>query len=130
MKRHYAVPMFCLALTMLFKPAHSQTKAILFEGIIVTGYVDNGGYLNCTGPSIKMIKKPYTLFLGLLPSLKIKEDKVIAGAPKNSILTPFLGFGFTAAFHHLAVQLPAYYTNKTAAKDGRWKMGVGLGYKF
>ncbi|MHA4896369.1 hypothetical protein ACXZ1K_16565 [Pedobacter sp. PWIIR3] len=130
MKRKYVVLITCLALTMHFSTAESQTKAVLFEGTIVTGYVDHGGYLNCTGPSIKMIKKPYTLFLGLLPSLKIKEDQVAAGATRNSILTPFLGFGFTAAFHHLAVQLPAYYTNKTAAKDGKWKMGIGLGYKF
>lgn len=130
MKRNYAVLIVCLALTMQFSSAKSQTKAVLFEGIIVTGYVDHGGYLNCTGPSIKMIKKPYTFFLGLLPSLKIKEDKAVSGVTRNSVLTPFLGFGFTAAFRHLAVQLPVYYTNKTATQDGKWKMGVGLGYKF
>ena len=130
MKRIYAVTAVCLALTMHFSPAKSQTKAVLFEGIVVTGYVDHGGYLNCTGPSLKITKKPYTFFLGLLPSLKIKEDKPVAGATRNSILTPFLGFGFTAAFHHVALQLPVYYTNKTATQDGKWKMGVGLGYKF
>jgi hypothetical protein len=130
MKKNYTALAACLALTMLSGSAKSQTKATLFEGIIVTGYVDHGGYLNCTGPSIKMTKKPYTLFLGLLPSLKIKEDKVAAGTTRNSVLTPFLGFGFTAAFHHLAVQLPVYYTNKNAAQDGRWKIGAGLGYKF
>lgn len=120
----------CIALTLSFFSAQSQTKAVLFEGILVTGYIDHGAFINCTGPSIKFSKKPYTVLLGLLPSLRIKEDKVAAGATKNAALTPNLGFGLTAVFRHLAVQLPLYYNPKTATKNGEWNPGVGLGYKF
>ncbi|MNT98864.1 hypothetical protein D3C72_2415540 [compost metagenome] len=66
----------------------------------------------------------------MLPSLRIKEDKVAAGATKNAALTPNLGFGLTAAFRHLAIQVPFYYNTKTATKNGEWNPGVGLGYKF
>lgn len=120
----------CLVLTMFFFSAKAQTKAVLFDGILTAGYVDNGAFINCAGPSIKFSKKPYTVLLGMLPSLRIKEDKVAAGATKNSVLTPNLGFGLTAAFRHIAVQLPVFYNAKTAAKNGEWNLGVGLGYKF
>lgn len=120
----------CLVLTMFFFSAKAQTKVVLFEGILTAGYVDHGAFINCTGPCIKFSKKPYTVLLGMLPSLRIKEDKVAAGATKNSALTPNLGFGLTAAFHHLAVQVPLYYNAKTATKNGEWNPGFGLGYKF
>jgi len=120
----------CLAITMLVFNAKSQTKASLFEGIIVGGYVDHGAFVNCTGPCIKFNKKPYSLLLGLLPSLRIKKDKVPEGAPQNSVFTPNLGVGLTATMHHLALQVPLYYNNKTALKDGKWNAGIGVGYKF
>lgn len=120
----------CLALTMLFFTVKAQTKAVLFEGIFVAGYVDNGAFINCAGPSIKFAKKPYAVLVGMLPSLRIKEDKVAPGAKHNSMVTPNLGFGATAVFHHVALQVPFYYNAKTAAKDGKWNVGVGLGYKF
>ncbi|MNR38790.1 hypothetical protein D3C85_1569230 [compost metagenome] len=66
----------------------------------------------------------------MLPSLRIKEDKVVAGATQNTWVTPNLGFGLTAIFSHLAVQLPFYYNNKTVVKDGKWNLGLGLGYKL
>ncbi|MGM9476065.1 hypothetical protein ACS5PU_06535 [Pedobacter sp. GSP4] len=128
--KNYVAIMGCLALTMSVFSAKAQTKAVLFDGTLVAGYVDDGAFINCTGPSIKFSKKPYTVLLGLLPSLRIKEDKVAAGAPKNKMLTPNLGFGLTAAFKHVAVQMPLYYNPKTAAKNGEWNVGVGLGYKF
>lgn len=120
----------CLVLSLFFFSAKAQTKAVLFEGILTAGYVDHGAFINCTGPSIKFSKKPYTILLGMLPSLRIKEDKVAAGATKNAALTPNLGFGITAAFRHLAIQVPLYYNTKTATKNGEWNPGVGLGYKF
>jgi len=120
----------CLALTMLVSSAKSQTKASLFEGIVVSGYVDHGAFINCTGPCIKFNKKPYSVLLGLLPSLRVKKDNVPDGAAQNSVITPNLGVGLTAAFHHIALQLPLYYNNKTALKDGKWNAGIGLGYKF
>jgi hypothetical protein len=120
----------CLALTMLLLNAKSQTKAVLFDGIVVAGYVDHGAFINCAGPSLKFTKKPYMILLGLLPSLRIKEDKVAPGATHNAALTPNLGVGLTAAFHHLALQVPIYYNAKTAVKNGKWNPGLGIGYKF
>ena len=113
---------------------YSQEKIIkgsLFEGIAVAGFVDQGVYFNCTGPAVKYIFAPKScLLLGLLPSLKLKQDKVESGKPKNSWITPSLGFGLTVVFRHIAIQLPAFYTAKTSAADGKWRLGVGMGYKF
>lgn len=70
------------------------------------------------------------ILLGLLPSLRIKKDKVAPGATRNAALTPNLGVGLTAAFRHLALQVPIYYNAKTAVKNGKWNPGLGIGYKF
>ncbi|WP_343555661.1 hypothetical protein [Sphingobacterium sp.] len=106
-------------------------KGSLFEGIAVAGYTDHGAYINCTGPAVKYIFSPKScLLLGLLPSLKLKEDQVEAGKPKNSWVTPSLGFGLTAVIRHIAIQLPAFYAAKTGTADGKWRLGVGIGYKF
>lgn len=125
------------SLSMLTLTVHSQNgsnsvqaRATLFEGVIVAGYVDQGAYINCTGPAIKFSKKPLAVLLGLLPSLRIKNDKVAAGAPQNSVLTPNLGAGITAIYKHLAIQVPLYYNAKTSSKDGKWNPGIGIGYKF
>jgi len=120
----------CIALTLLYTETRAQTKVALFDGTIVAGYVDHGGYINCIGPSIKYMKKPFSVSAGLLPSLRIKEDKVVAGATKNSLITPSLGLGLTAVFNHLALQLPLYYNAKTSARNGEWNVGIGLGYKL
>lgn len=110
--------------------SEKKVSATIAEGIVVVGYVDDGAYINFTGPSIKIINKPYLICLGVLPSLRIKEDKVAAGAPKNSVITPTLGMGATFAYKHLAIQVPLYYNGKTAKVDGKWNIGFGLGYKF
>jgi hypothetical protein len=111
--------------------AQTVTKAAsMFDGTVVAGYVDDGAYINFTGPHIKWVKKPYALLLGVLPSLRIKEDKVAAGAKKNSIVTPSLGAGITFAYKHLALQVPLYYNAKTGTADGKWNVGFGIGYKF
>lgn len=130
--------LLCLALAFSASQAHSQTsnvsgpvlKPVLWDGVIVAGYVDNGAYLNFSGPSIKYSRKPVVFAFGMLPGLRIKEDKVAEGSTSNSTITPSLGFGLTASYKHLAVQIPVYYTNKTAAKGGKWHPGFGLGYKF
>ncbi|MDF2475048.1 MAG: hypothetical protein K0S24_531 [Sphingobacterium sp.] len=123
-----------LILHVLSLAAYGQQnpiKASLFEGILVAGYADHGGYINCTGPSVKYTFAPKSSILfGFMPSLKLKEDKVDAGKPKNSLITPTLGLGLTAVFRHLAVQLPAFYTAKTSSADGKWRLGLGIGYKF
>lgn len=110
---------------------YAQTKPVktsIFDGIIVAGYADDGMYINCTGPAVKFSKKPFAIMAGLLPSLKIKEDKSLT--TKNAIITPTLGFGITALYKHLALQLPIFYATKTSAQNGGWKIGIGLGYKF
>lgn len=125
--------LFIAAVSMQAKAQSSsgtQTKPVLFDGIVVGGYVDHGAFINCAGPAIKFVKKPVVVLVGLLPTLRIKEDKVAPGAAQNSSVTPSLGFGVTAAFKHLALQVPFYYNAKTAVKDGKWHPGIGLGYKF
>lgn len=130
MKRRSIRLLAGLALALLCFETKAQTKVALFDGTIVGGYVDHGGYINCIGPSIKYLKKPFSISAGLLPSLRIKEDKVPTGATKNSLITPSLGLGLTAVFNHIALQLPLYYNAKTSAKNGEWNVGVGLGYKL
>jgi len=63
----------------------TKVKPVLFDGFLVTGYVDNGAYINCTGPGVRFTKKPVSVLLGFLPGLRIKEDKVPEGvtSPKN-----------------------------------------------
>jgi hypothetical protein len=127
----FALLILCTAISLKAQYAEGiKAKAQLFDGLLVAGYLDHGAFINCTGPAIKFTKKPYCVLLGLLPGLRIKEDQAPAGSPKNSVITPSLGFGLTASFKHLALQLPLYYNSKTATKDGVWKAGVGLGYKF
>ncbi|WP_316797212.1 hypothetical protein [Pedobacter agri] len=128
--KNYAAFLSCLAIALLSFQVKAQAKLSLFDGTIVAGYIDKGAFINCAGPSVKFSKKPFSIAAGLLPSLRIKEDMVNPGATKNSLLTPNLGFGITAVFHHFAVQLPMYYNAKTAIKDGEWNLGAGLGYKF
>ncbi len=128
--KKYVAFLSCLAIAVLCIEANAQTKVNLFDGTLVAGYVDHGAYINCVGPNIKFSKKPFSISAGLLPSLRIKEDEVAPGATKNSLVTPNLGFGLTAVFHHFAVQLPFYYNTKTATRNGEWNVGAGLGYKF
>jgi hypothetical protein len=120
----------CLGLLLTLKKTQAQTNAILFDGVIVAGYVDKGAYVNYLGPSLKFSKKPYSLALGFLPSLRIKEDNVASGATKNNLITPTLGFGITAIAKNIALQVPLYYNTKSAGKDGKWNVGIGIGYKL
>lgn len=115
--------------TIFVKAQTNETKVTLVEGIVVAGYADDGGYLNLAGPAIKFSNKPWTLLVGLLPSLKFKEDKSVNGT-KNSLVTPTLGFGLTSVYKDFAIQVPLFYNSKTASGDGKWNLGVGVGYKF
>src|SRR5690554_442197 len=115
--------------TIFVKAQTNETKVTLIEGIVVAGYADNGGYVNLVGPAIKFTNKPWTMLVGLLPSLKFKEDKPASGS-KNSLVTPTLGFGLTTVYKHFAIQIPLFYNSKTASRDGKWNVGIGMGYKF
>jgi hypothetical protein len=105
----------------------TEVNALLSSGTIVGGYVDNGIYLNFTGPGVKIQKGSSDLMIGVLPSLRFKEDN---GTTKNALVTPSLGIGMTYTYKSIAVQIPFYYNNKTTIADGRWNIGIGVGLKL
>ncbi|PRD54780.1 hypothetical protein C5749_10785 [Sphingobacterium gobiense] len=114
--------------TVAVQAQQKKISTRVFDGIIVAGYTDNGAYINCTGPGVKYIAPKWNLMLGLLPSIKIKED---TSDVKNAMFTPALGFGATLTiFKHLTLQIPTFYTPKTNTNNGRWTLGAGLGYKI
>lgn len=106
----------------------STFKVSFFDGIAVAGYVDHGAFLNFTGPNISLKHKGTKFILGMLPSLRMKED--LSPGTKNSAITPTLGVGFTAVYKKVAFQVPMYYNSKTTTQNGTWKIGLGLGYRF
>lgn len=99
----------------------------LYDGAAVAGYADGGGFLNFTGPNVSWANGKSKLLLGMLPSLRFKEDNK---EPKNAFVTPTLGAGITYCYKHFALQLPAYYNAKTSTADGKWKLGIGIGYRL
>jgi hypothetical protein len=105
----------------------TQLKFAAYDGTIVAGYVDHGAYLNFTGPNISLSRNNSKIMLGMLPSLRIKEDNK---EPKNSLVTPGLGIGLTYYYKHIAFQLPLYYNAKTSTEDGKWNCGIGLGIRL
>ena len=105
----------------------TELKTFILSGTIVGGYVDNGAYLNFTGPGVKLQRGSSDLMIGVLPSVRFKEDN---GITKNALVTPSLGIGITYTYKLLAVQIPFYYNGKTAIADGRWNIGIGLGLKL
>ena len=108
-----------------------KASVVAWDGMMVAGYVNQGSYVNFGGPSIKLVKKPWSFGFGILPTMRIKKDQVAKeGATKNSIITPTAGFGFTFAYRHLVVQVPFYYNAKSATVNGKWNPGVGIGYRF
>jgi hypothetical protein len=105
----------------------TEVSTLIFSGTFIGGYVDKGAYLNFTGPGIKLQKGNSDLMIGVLPSIRFKEDK---GITKNSFITPSLGLGITYTFKSLAIQIPFYYTSKTTVENGKWEMGIGIGLKI
>lgn len=105
----------------------AEKYIIPFTGIFVSGYVDNGAFLNFTGPNLSFSKGKSQLLVGMLPSLRIKQD---SGTTKNSLITPTLGFGITYCYRAFAFQIPCYYNPKTSIKNGEWNIGIGLGLKL
>ncbi|REC41089.1 hypothetical protein [Chryseobacterium sp. 5_R23647] len=106
----------------------SKLNVSFFDGIVVAGYVDNGAYLNFTGPNVNFIHKSTKLMIGMLPSLRIKKDQ--SNGTKNSIIMPTLGVGFAVVYKKIALQIPFYYNTKTSTDSGSWKVGLGIGYTF
>ncbi|HEX7870170.1 MAG TPA: hypothetical protein VF455_08650 [Chryseobacterium sp.] len=106
----------------------SKVRVSFFDGIAVAGYVDHGAFLNFTGPNVNFTHKSTKMMIGMLPSLRIKEDQ--SSGTKNSSIMPTLGVGFTVVYKKVALQIPFYYNTKTSTENGSWKMGIGLGYRF
>lgn len=110
--------------------AQEKKKNVAFsgyDGVVVAGYIDQGAFLNFAGPNITYRSGFTKVMLGMLPSLRYKEDEA---AIKNSSVLPVLGIGLSYSYKHLVLQLPLYYNAKTATKDGCWKPGLGIGYRF
>ena len=107
-----------------------KTAVVGWDGMAVGGYVNQGGFVNFGGPTVKLIRKPFSYGFGILPTMRIKKDHVEKDAPKNSAIMPTAGFGFTIVYKHLALQVPFYYNAKTATRSGKWNPGIGIGYKF
>ncbi len=105
----------------------SELKTALFDGVVVSGYVDDGAFLNFTGPNIKFQCDNSTYMVGMLPSLRFKEDE---GMTKNSFVSPALGLGVTYTYKFFAIQLPLYYNGKTSVENGEWNIGIGVGLKL
>lgn len=119
-----------LFLLMVVGFAFSQESAIkvaAYDGVVVGGYVDEGAYLNFTGPNLGITLAQTKFIFGMLPSLRFKSDH---STPKNSFVTPSLGVGITFIYQRFALQLPFYYTAKTSKSDGSWMFGAGIGIKL
>jgi hypothetical protein len=112
------------------KDVKEKASIVAWDGMMIAGYVNNGGYVNFGGPSLKLIKKPWSFGFGILPTMRIKEDKVAKDAKKNSAVMPTAGFGFTVVYKHLVVQVPFYYNAKTTTSNGKWHPGIGIGFKL
>ena len=117
----------CLLFSTFSFAQQREFKATLASGVVVCGYVNNGAFLNFTGPNVKLQHENSCLMLGMLPSLKFREDN---GVTKQSFVTPGLGLGMTFTYKSLAVQLPLYYTGKTSDENGVWNVGIGIGFKL
>lgn len=98
-----------------------------YDGVVVAGYVDGGGYTNFTGPNINLTRGDSRFILSALPSLRYKKDN---STPKNAFVTPTLGIGLTYSYKLFAIQIPLFYNSKTATENGRWHVGLGLGMRL
>ncbi len=127
MKRLYAGGIF-ISFLCLSQETKPEIKASFFDGIAVAGYAYHGAFVNFTGPNISFKKKDLKVMVGMLPSLRIKEDR--SEGTRNSPVMPILGAGAIIVYKKLALQVPVYYNAKTSSANGAWKAGIGLGYCF
>lgn len=116
---------------LLATTVRAQDKKIsvgAFDGVLVAGYVDNGGFLNFAGPNIGYKKGATRISLGMLPSLRYKKDP--SSTTTNASVFPALGVGLTVTYRKLAIQIPGYYNAKTSTTNGAWFVGVGIGWRL
>jgi hypothetical protein len=105
----------------------AQVNVAGYDGFVVLGYVNDGGFLNFTGPNINLKKGKSKWVLGMLPSLRFKQD---TGTTRNAFVTPNLGCGLTYSYKIWAIQIPLYYNAKTPTQDGQWHIGIGVGLRL
>lgn len=125
-----SIVLLLILMTSWYSSTSAQETKVsftLYDGYAIGGYVDEGGYINLTGPNINLTHNDSRFVLGMLPSLRFKED---TGTPKNAFITPNLGVGFTYSYKIYAVQIPFYYNAKTATEDGQWHIGFGIGLRL
>ena len=125
MKASIATIIFLCSIKCFAQP--EKLKFSAFDGYIIVGYVDDGAFINFTGPNINYSIKDSKFVVGMLPSLRFKEDH---GPTKNSLITPNLGVGITYSYKIWSFQLPFYYNSKTDTDNGRWHIGVGAGLRL
>lgn len=119
---------FSIINSMTANAQDNKVKVSGLEGVIVAGYVDDGAFLNFAGPNISFKKGSSKFMLGMLPSLRFKEDKSTGST--NSTVVPALGLGLSYIYKRLVIQVPLYYNAKTSTKNGEWVVGAGLGLKL
>lgn len=105
-----------------------RTETTLYDGFVMVGWLPNGGFLNFTGPNFNFTFGRQKLVIGMLPSLRYLRDE--GGPTRNAPIIPNLGTGITYAYDWAAVQMAFYYDNKTAAENGKWLLGFGLGLRL
>ncbi len=107
----------------------NSIKVSAYEGLINGGYVGNGAFLNTIGPNVSLNFKDSKIILGTLPSLRFQNDNSLTKT-KNSFVTPSLGIGLSYQHKKLVLQLPIYYVSKNTLEDGKWEIGIGIGFQF
>lgn len=125
--RKNALAFSFLILTTTALAQEDKVRVALYDGVIIAGYVDQGGFTNFTGPNINATFGNSKFILGALPSLRYKRDD---STPRNAFVSPNLGIGFTYSYKIWAIQIPLYYNSKTATENGRWHIGLGLGLRL
>jgi hypothetical protein len=95
----------------------TKVKVSAYDGIVILGYVDNGGFSNFTAPNINATYRNSKFILGMLPSLRFKEDKRM---PKNSFVPQILEL----ASHTVTNSLLFKYHFRTMQKQ-QHKMVIG-----
>jgi hypothetical protein len=126
MKKQYFTVCLLIVSSWLYAQ-DTKINLLPFDGVLVVGYVNQGGYLNFAGPSITANLNDSKVMLSMLPSLRFKEDQ---GNTKNAFVTPTLGIGLTYSYRAVAFQIPLYYNPKTATQNGQWNIGVGVGLRW
>ncbi|MCS6967759.1 MAG: hypothetical protein RMJ44_00460 [Cytophagales bacterium] len=122
--------LFLIAMVYGQEVAFAQTTPSasgVYEGIFIIGYVNRGAFLNFTGPNINFTKGNSKYILGMLPSLRVRQEDQ---TPRNALVIPSLGAGFTYTYKAFALQVALYYNARTATTNGSWHVGMGIGLRL